>query len=137
MHSLRDIFVALGWRRSFPGDHSAHLGEREQERGRGGDLNGAKAHEISDQFYKTGSLRNAIAKARDHSLFERRIGFLVAHGFVEKFVHVFFLLEIFPALRAFDQMSVERILFGRAQLAVEIGSEKLVNLFVDRWHKVK
>jgi hypothetical protein len=52
-------------------------------------------------------------------------------------VHVFFLLEIFPALRALDEMRVERVLFGRAQLAVQVGGEKFVNLFVDRWHNVK
>jgi hypothetical protein len=113
------------------------LGEREQKRGGGSDLNGAKTYEIGHQSYKTGALRNAITKTRDHPLFERGIRFLVAHGFVKKFVHVFFLLKIFPALRALDQMSVKRILFGRTQLAVEIGGKKFVNLFVDRWHKVK
>src|SRR5207302_9888470 len=83
-----DVVGALGWRHGFAGNKAAHLGQREQERGSGSDLSGAKTHEIRQQSYKSGALRNAIAKAGDHPLLERRIGLLLAHGFVEKFVHV-------------------------------------------------
>jgi hypothetical protein len=38
-------------------------------------------------------------------------------------VHIFFLLKGLAAARAVDEVRVERVAFGVAQLAVEIGGE--------------
>jgi hypothetical protein len=38
-------------------------------------------------------------------------------------VHIFFLLKGLAAVRAFDEVRMERIAFGGTQLAVEIGGE--------------
>ena len=82
-------------------------------------------------------MRNPIAKARNHPLLESGVGFLIGERFVEKFVHIFFLLEGLATVRAVDEMRVKRIAFRCAQFAVEIGGEQLINLFVNRWHKIR
>jgi hypothetical protein len=50
--------------------------------------------------------------------------------------------ELFPlvqrtAFGAFHQMRVQFLAFGFAQLAVQVGREKLVNIFVNRDHSVQ
>ena len=107
----------------FAGDHSSHLDHAEQQRRRGGELDGAESNQIRDQLNQTGALRNAIAKARDHALLESGVGFLVGECFVKNFVHIFFLLKGLAAVRAVDEVRMERVAFGGAQLAVEIGGE--------------
>ena len=103
--------------------YPSHLDHAEQQRCRGGELNGAEPGEIHDQLNEAGPLRNTIAKARDHALLESGIGFLVGERFVKNFVHIFFLLEGLAAVRAVEEMRVERVAFGGAQLAMEIGGE--------------
>ncbi len=49
--------------------------------------------------------------------------FLSASRFVKNFVHIFFLLKGLAAVRAVDEMRMERVAFGGAQLAMEIGGE--------------
>jgi hypothetical protein len=107
----------------FSGYRSSHLDHAEQQRRCGGELDGSEANKIHNQLNKTGALRNAIAKACDHTLLESGIGFLVGDGFVKKFVHIFFLLKGLAAVRAIDEMRMERVAFGVAQLAVEIGGK--------------
>ena len=105
------------------GDHSPQLDHAEQQRRRGGELDGAEPDEIHDQLNQTGPLRNAIAKARNHALLESGIGFLVGESFVQNFVHILFLLKGLAAVRAVEEMRMKRVAFGGAQLAVEIGGE--------------
>jgi hypothetical protein len=111
------------WRSGFSRQHSSHLDHAEQERRRGGELDGAEPNKICDQLNQTGALRNAIAKARDHPLFESGVGFLAGECFVKNFVHIFFLLKGLAAVRAVDEVRMKRIAFRGAQLAVEIGGE--------------
>jgi hypothetical protein len=99
------------------------LDHAEQQRRRGGELDGAEPDKSYDQLNKTGAFWNAIAKARNHALLESGVGLLFGNRFVENFVHIFFLLEGLAAVRAVDKVRVERIAFGVAQLAMEIGGE--------------
>ena len=59
-------------------------------------------------------------------MFEPGNGFIGTTGFF---------LKGLAAVRAVDEMRMERLAFGSAQFAVEIGGEQLINLFVNRWHK--
>ena len=56
-------------------------------------------------------------------MFESGVGFLVSESFVKNLVHIFFLLKGLAAFRAVEEMRMERVAFGGAQLAVEIGGE--------------
>jgi hypothetical protein len=84
------------------------LYECEQDGSNCGDLSCAQAHQIGKQLYESASLRNATAKAGQHSLLEGWVGFFVSESFFQNFVHDFVLLMGFSAGSAFDEMGVER-----------------------------
>src|SRR5919106_6458350 len=88
-------------RRTFAGNKSPHLHKPEENGGRSRDLDCAQTHQIDNRLYESALLRNAVAKAREHSLFESRIGFFGSEIFFQNLVHDFVLLMSFSAGSAF------------------------------------
>src|SRR5207248_5905697 len=83
------------------------------------------------------SIRNAVAKRGNHSLLETQ-GWLGAfHSCLQNSVCELLLLVQRTAFGTFHQMRVQFFAFGFAQLAVQVGREKLVNIFVNRDHSVQ
>ena len=82
-------------------------------------------------------IRDAIAKRRNHSLLEaeRRLG--TFQGRLQNFVGELLFLVQQTALSAFHQMGMQFFAFGFAQLAVQVGREKFVNVIVNRDHRVQ
>ena len=57
-----DISAVAENNRTFAGNHSSRLHEREQDRSNCRDLSSAEPHQIGEQLYESASLRDAIAK---------------------------------------------------------------------------
>jgi hypothetical protein len=97
-------------------------------------LDGAKTHQIDEQFYESGSLRGAFAKTSQHPLLEDWIGFCLWKGFFQNSIHSFGFLMSFSAPGAIEQMRVKRALFAVGKLAVQIGGQPSVDFVVDGCH---
>ena len=128
---IQKLLVAAD--RPFAGNYSSNLHEREQHRCYRRNLRCAKSHKIDNELCDAaGFLRNAVAKAGEHSVLERGIRLFVREFFFQNFVHNFVFLMGLAAARAFDQMGVQGILFLVRKLAVQIGGEVVVDFVVNR-----
>ena len=82
------------------------------------DLNCTQPHKIDDQLYESASLRDALAKTSQHSLFEGRIGFFMSESFFKDFVHGFGFLMSFSADGAIDEVRMKGAAFLLGKFAV-------------------
>src|SRR5260370_38914348 len=118
---------------ALAGNKWRNWAEGQKDTGDRRELSRARAHEIDKELRNsTTSFRNAIAKPSEHSLLERGIRFFVCEFFFQDFVHDFVLLMSLTAAHAFDEMGVQRVLFLFGKLVVQIGSEVVIDVVVNR-----
>src|SRR5262249_16808950 len=118
----------------FASDHSAELHKSKQHCSDGCDLRGAQMHQITKQLYRSALLRDALAKTRQHALFESRMGFFLSESFFQNFVQRFGLLMSFPAGSAIDEVCVKRAAFLIGEFTVKVAGEPVVDFVVNGCH---
>ncbi len=113
------------------GHDSAHLHQAEQEDGGGRELGRTGAEKAAREVDQAPFLRNPVSETGDHPLFEVRIRRFLRESLFKNSVHGLYLLLGLTAGGAFRQVLLQTGRFLRGQLAVRIGREPLVNVFVN------